>query len=766
MAVDRKYHLYRSPADQRVDDKMYAKRLNHAVTLAAHLKGEFTQGRLAVWRDLEQYGVSLNRITPTGEPWKTPDARIESPWQLHFVLDNYFIPRFPFWGEEDLLKAEQEQAIVRPDKKKLRLTPEENCFTFPTGLRLFPEQDPVVTEILDKWHPTDGSEPVQHILCPGGTGSGKTIIGAAALFRSIYERDPGLMPEFPIPLIYENQWATVPNAVEQTKRECERVGMGNLLGSSLHVYGYNSLSSSDMLGRLTEEVLIEPEEDPFADPDAPKQQERQRIIRWLMMSAPRRLLVDECHKLANPDSGISRTFATLKQVIDTLPFKIRMRSLWMSATPFEKVIDSKSFVTFAGIKYGGALITPKNFHTLFARDIANGAPTVVTAASMERLYSAIKRNVVEIPYIRWKYKSVNSVTLVDFENEESRQYVNQAWDRHLERCAALGKDAPSGMGAVYASFTIFRNDVEHVRIPQVVRMMHNAVMNEGRSAVCGTAFTGAIYKGVFTLIDDYGVDPSQISIIWGGRQNIKPERVLTPTEMFEIVQEAMNSGNGLSAENKRLIKRNLEWQKDAMLFGDGGQIVSVDGVDHDKQALRYQRLQKLGLIGIQTREKRQQEIDKMQSGQALYCFFTMASGGTGLSLPHCDGRQRPRSSWMTPIYSGKEFTQAFGRCPRRNSISDSLQTCVLLRGTIESEHVAPILDNKLQAAGAFTSKKTDLMGTLAELFVKDKERFYIKKEFGDGAVRTMDQAIRDAQENEETQVHFSDTVEDDEEDAE
>lgn len=762
MAVDRKYHLYRSPADNRVDDKTYSKRLGHAVTLAAHLKGEFTQGRITCWNELEKYGVSLDRITPTGEPWKTRDARIESAWQLAFVLDNYFTPRFPFWGEEDLLKAEQESAVIRPEQKRLRLTPQENCFKFPTGLQLFPEQDPVVEEILDKWHPRDGSEPVQHILCPGGTGSGKTIIGAAVLFRSIHERDPGLMPEFPIPLLYENQWATVPNAVEQTKRECERVGMGNLLGSNLHVYGYNSLSSSDMLGRLTEEVMIEPEEDPFADPDAPKT-ERQRIIRWLLMSAPRRLLVDECHKLANPDSNVSRTFATLKQVMDSLPFKLRMRSLWMSATPFEKVVDSKSFVTFAGIKYGGALITPQNFNTLFARDIANGAPTVVTAASMDRLFGAIRRNVVEIPYIKWKYRSVNSVTLVDFENEADRQYVNQAWDRHLERCAALGKETPQGMGAVYASFTIFRNDVEHVRIPQVVRMMHDAVNKQGRSAVCGTAFTGAIVKGVFTLIDEYGVDPNRISVIWGGRQNIKPERILSATEMFEIVQEAMTSGNGLSIENKRLIKRNLEWQKDALLFGDGGQTVLIDGEEKDKQELRYKRLQRLGLIGIQTREKRQYEIDKMQSGQALYCFFTMASGGTGLSLPHCDDRQHPRSSWMTPIYSGKEFTQAFGRCPRRNSVSDSLQTCVLLRGTIESEHVAPILDNKLQAAGAFTSKKTDLMGTLSQLFVKDKERFYIKREFGDGAVRTLEQAIKDS-EDEKTQVHFSDTVEDDDDD--
>jgi hypothetical protein len=309
---------------------------------------------------------------------------------------------------------------------------------------------------------------------------------------------------------------------------------------------------------------------------------------------------------------------------------------------------------------------------------------------------------------------------------------------------------------VYASFTIFRNEVEHVRIPQVIDRMHNAVMNEGRSAVCGTAFTGAVIKGVFSLIDEKGVDPSQISVIWGGRKNIRPERILGPQEMFDLIQGALESGNGLSPEEKRLIKRNLAWQQDAMIFGDGD--------DAARQDHRYARLQRLGLIGVQTKEKRLREIAKMQSGQALYCFFTMASGGTGLSLPHCDSRQRPRSGWFTPIYSGKEFTQAFGRLPRRTSITDSYQTVVLLRGTIESEHVAPILDNKLQAASAFTSKKNDIMAQLAKLFMREKEVFEAKRTFGTAAVRTLEQARAAALTDEGTQVHFANNVDEDDDD--
>jgi len=746
---------YNSPAKDRVPPKVFRDRHDAGFKLAANIKGDFTLGKFQKWSDLAAYGIDLDRVTPSGEPWKSKDVPIETAWQLCYVLDNFFVPRFPYWAAEDMMKAEQE-GVMMPNRKKLRLTPESQCYKFPTGLTLYTEQDPAFREVMELWFPTKGQPAVDHVLIPGGTGAGKTIIAAACVYEAIHKHNYHLPPpgfEW-MSLIYPVQWFTVPNAAEQTVRECERIGLTDMMAKYVHVFGYNSLGCSTALGRLTEEVFIKPEEDPFADEDK-QEQEVKRIVKWLDLSAMRLLVVDECHKLANIDSGVARTFGTLRQALDKMPW-LNCKSLWLSATPFEKVSDSRSFVTFAGVKYGGTTITSKNFNTMFARDVAKGAPTVVTAASMERLFLAIKRHVVELPYYPWPCKSINSVRMVDFQSERQRQYVASAWERHLDRCRALGKDTPNGVGAVYASYTIFRNDVEHVRIPQTVELMVKDVAN-GRSAVCGTAFTGAVSKGVFSLIDDYGVDPNQISVIWGGKANIKPDRVLLPTEMFEIIQQAMESGDGLSTENKRLIKRNLAWQQDALLFDDNG--------DEERQRLRYQRLQKLGMIGIQTKAKRQAEIDKMQSGQALYCFFTMASGGTGLSLPHCDSRQRPRSGYFTPIYSGKEFTQAFGRLPRRNSISDSIQQVILLNGTIESEHVAPILDLKLRAAASFTSKKTDLMAHISALFLEQQAEFEAKREFGLGQVRTLEEATKDALENEETQVHFSDGVEpEDEED--
>ena len=89
---------------------------------------------------------------------------------------------------------------------------------------------------------------------------------------------------------------------------------------------------------------------------------------------------------------------------------------------------------------------------------------------------------------------------------------------------------------------------------------------------------------------------------------------------------------------------------------------------------------------------------------------------------------------------------------------------VLLNGTVESEHVAPILDAKLRAASAFTSKKTDIMRAMAELFMPRRSEFN-KTEFTSSRVRSADEAASDAYNDERTQIHATDHASDEDDDA-
>ena len=135
----------------------------------------------------------------------------------------------------------------------------------------------------------------------------------------------------------------------------------------------------------------------------------------------------------------------------------------------------------------------------------------------------------------------------------------------------------------------------------------------------------------------------------------------------------------------------------------------------------------------------------------------MASGGTGLSLEHCDDRQAPRVGFYTPIYNAKEWVQALGRPHRRNSISDTRQYICLLAGTIEQTHVAPKLDMKLKSLGAGFSvtSKDDVFNALLSLETAELKRR------ANVIIRSEAQCTLDA-DDEATQLHTVDIHDDDE----
>ncbi len=686
-----------------------------------------TNNEISKWQDIEtNFGIDLAALLPPGLPI-TDAFRNATPLRFNLaqLLDAYVANT-----EKRLLAAQLSAADDLP-KLKLRPTPESECYKFKHAkpdseiTQLLPEQDPVMrliwSTLFDKQTLEPGQPPARAILQNGKTGSGKTVVANALIDRFIaaelYKPDP----IFPIPLAFPIIWLTVSNAVEQTRRSLISVGLGEFLDTIIHVIGYSDLITELGYTRFVERV---DEVDPF-DPDG-------RIIttfNWRPSAIPKFLILDEAHSVQNESSIRTQVIRSLdlteRKLINPMTQKplLDMKVLFLTATPVERIPDLKLFICMTNLKFQGQLITYDNFTTAFANLITNGKPEVVTKEATKRLWQTCKHRIIELPRVKWKHKAINMCRIYEFETDEDRKLYLDAWDRHVERCRLLGKDPDAG--ATYTSLMIFAKEVEPIRARQIVREMYENVVKDGRSSVMATRFTGTIIRGVFSLMDTYGITRDKISIIWGGRKNIKPDKILTVDDLNQIFMNIQASGGVLDAETKRLIKRNLAWQEDRLLFGD-----SSDAA----QDARYQRLLDLKLVGVQTKERRQQEIDKFMSGEAVYCFFTADSGGTGLSLEHKSARTTPRVLWATPIYNGKQFTQVMGRCPRRVSWSDTYQYICLMNRTIESEHVAPILDNKLQAAGEFTSAKDDIAMALAN-------KKLLTKDFR--AVQELDTVLRD-----------------------
>ena len=696
-----------------IDPKLLKKATEAARALTHKIRSN--QRNLKTFGDLASYGLPL-----------PPDTNLSAPLYPSPILSFHLVVE-PLLSryEADTPRRLQEALNTPVSRRKLTLSPPELCRKI-GKYTLFREQEPVVREVIDYLYNSNG----RLALIPAGTGAGKTQIAAAiiaeALSRSAHT---SLGIPFPFPVI----WLTVKNAVHQTRQRLIDCGLGDHLDNDIFVWPYSALTSSFGRERLLNVTTV-------TDPHTGVESD---MIEYRPFALPVVLILDECHALARENSLRSKAIRALDEAARNFPI-LNTKIIAMSATPAEKINDGRTITCLADITYQGQKITWDNFNQSFAALVANGAdPSEPSKASVERLFNAWREIVFEPPYIRWPFKSINAVRLYEFRNEADRAYADAAVERYIERISQLGRDTPGDLAMQRIALGQLRKSLEPCRAELMVDDMV-AEVRKGNTALCGTAFTGTIIRSLFYLLDTYGSDFTRdnVSVIWGGRGDPRPEKILSPAEILEMLSR------DITVKEMRLLQKNLDWQEDRLLFGD---------VDADAQDARYLRLKSLGLIGVQSQDIRQREIDKFQSGQSRFCFFTMASGGTGLSLEHCDSRQSPRVGFYTPIYNAKEWVQALGRPHRRNSISDTRQYICLLADTIEQTHVAPRLDVKLRSLGAGFSvtSKDDVFNALLTL-----ETAELRRRATNISIRTEAQCAIDA-DDEATQLHTVDIHDED-----
>jgi hypothetical protein len=688
--------------------------LKETKDLASKIKAAHTNGEIHTWNDIKvKFGVS------------PPNNALISSTVSRFVLDA--------WLDHEFIAncvQRAEAALNKPKEKVARLTLADpaDCWQFPNPeYKLWPEQHPAFEKLYDDMFVKNH----RLVINNGDTGSGKTGIIIALCHRFIKDGRhliPGVGLQFPRPIIV----ITVANALPQTRQKFIDFGLGDYVDSVIFFTSYTSLTTSEGQNIYTKSWV---ESDPYGElPD-------KHFIEWIRTNTPCLLILDEAHALSRVDSRRSRALLALKAAVDEQPL-FNTRIACFSATLMERVRDIHVLTTLADLDFNGIRLTIDNFNQVFANPIANSRPDLPNAAATERVFSFLAPRITEIPYVKWDYRAVNACKIYDFANDNDKEIYEAAWDEYVKVCELMGKDVDKS--SRFTPLTVFRKKAEPLRVEQIVADMVDAVENRGKAAGCCTAFVGTIIKAVFILIDRYGYSPNDIAVVWGGRGNIKPDKILTEDDTRELMQRAIETGDALDAKTIKQIKLNLLWQEDRLLFGD------ASAADQDD---RYARLKAMGLIGVQNLNRRQDQIAKFMSGHARFIFYTLAAGGTGLSLEHRKGTGFPRELRGTPIYAGKEFTQGFGRFPRRNSESDTVQFCCLLRGTIEQTHVAKVLDLKLKSLAKFTSRKTALEDILTDNNIVNLTSNEISKLAAVQAeVRSLEQAIIDAN-DEESQLH-------------
>lgn len=345
---------------------------------------------------------------------------------------------------------------------------------------------------------------------------------------------------------------------------------------------------------------------------------------------------------------------------------------------------------------------------VFSRRISSpGAPEDYNEAAVERLMEFLHPWVIDVKNFRPQFRALNKILMIDFETVAEREYYNRAYERYCVEVSKLkAKGEESGTGfAILVEWLKFRQAAEFVRRKWIARNMYNAVA-EGYAAGCACNFKATIAGIVLELHERYKVPRSNISLIWGGdtMYSSAPEDLYTDQEIQDILMQSLR-GEVIPPSVTRRITKQLTAQNAGL-----GEL--PPGLD----------------LGPQDFKKRQIEIDRYQRGDSLYSIFNFKSGGIGLSLHHSDQLTkqkcrkkdngyayvediptiptRPRHSFLAPTYSAIELVQGLGRYPRIASLSDTIQTLVFYKGTIE-QAVAATVSRKLKCLSKVVRQRED-----------------------------------------------------------
>ena len=443
--------------------------------------------------------------------------------------------------------------------------------------------------------------------------------------------------------------------------------------------------------------------------------EEQEIWKWKDLINPAVVYLDECQAVKNEDSTQHKILVAFSRITENTT------QVFISATPFTRVSEAKAFAiaTKKDISHlgfpEGTLLSEQTWGT-YSQAIAHPSPPdEYNEAAVERLMKDLDDYIVRVKGVRWQFNAVNSVEIVDFENDEQRKEYQQAWEKYLARKAKLEEsvtDNPRFQAMI--ELGIFLAAAEYAKRDLFAKRMYEDVQ-AGYAAVMACKFKKTIIAVTQILVNKYGVSRDKISLVWGGGQTQLTAKQKLKAQVRE--NQAVFDAAGISMEDMM-----LEEVEDREL-----EVLDA--------SLR---------LGTQSKEERQKEIDKFQSGRSLYCIYTYKAGGVGLSLHHTDEQTkekvrrqkngyaviediakiptRPRKVTVGPTWSPIELVQGCGRAPRLTSLSDTVQSFLYFRGTVEEEQ-AHVVTHRLRCLSKVVRQHESWM----ELITKHAEAKEISK---------------------------------------
>jgi len=428
-------------------------------------------------------------------------------------------------------------------------------------------------------------------------------------------------------------------------------------------------------------------------------------LQWKNGLQPVPLYLDESQGAKNKKSKQSRIIYKYNE----LPLG-KSCLVCISATPFARVSEAQAFAvaTHRPLEHlgfpKGSILTNDNWNAYASMISSPSKPTDFNKAAVDRLIDDLEPWIVRVKGVKPQFDAINGVKIIQFESDAKRKFYEDAWERFLKEKAKIdaAKEAGDNAGICYLVVLLkFAMAAEFCHAEHFAHDMHEAVTKRGKAAVAAVKFKATLIEIQKLLIEKYGVSRDNISLIWGGGQT--------------QLTEKQKSKAKIKALSDKLKAMGLEADE---MIGDMG----LDDVE-DRVLVQYPEEWRLG---PQDQITRQNEIDKFQRGESLYCIYTLKAGGVGLSLHHTDELTsfkcrrkesgyafeediakvpvRPRETFIVVTYNAIELVQGVGRVPRLTSLSPTVQNVYCYAGTIEVR-MGQVYSQKLRCLSAVVRQR-------------------------------------------------------------
>ena len=381
------------------------------------------------------------------------------------------------------------------------------------------------------------------------------------------------------------------------------------------------------------------------------------------------------------------------------------------------VNDLSTFAIVSQKKWHSQPITRHNWREV-SWSLANADPRKPNEAAMKRAREFFGDAYVNPPSDRQKYKCTNTVRMVRFPDEATRASYLRAQEEWYEICERLGK-IPSERGSIMAQTQIFSAKEELLKAPIYAQRVLEELANN-RAPVVGVRFIETI-KDIYGILMKHvhpitgkALTRANISVIWGGEKLIQPHEILdnaTFNRLVVQVAEAEDGENSLDPKTRTAYRKTLRYFQDRWRRKEN----AADQAERVKW-LKETRLDAQGEV------EQQAEMDAFQAGTTDICLFTLAAGGTGVDLDHQNENAKPRTMISTICYYAEQFVQAFGRCYRVSTISDTFQEVIFFEGTIVANHMAKKLAGKLKSLNALSATGINMEEDLINAVVSGKAK--------------------------------------------